>query len=269
MRSPVCILREQFVRSYLLFKDIARLLKPRPDLFRDPTLNRSSSSPAGDAGDPLPHSTMIHTCPPCHGGRAGSVFSTAKSESSDIGDPRNWLCCSPSYLCLPPAKPPTVYFLYPLAWMVAPYCPAATVKPKPSIELWGVGDLAMATPFLQAASRGFNVTLLAKSFAEELRNYYWPEVRVLLCQAPWTAFRGKYRLYCWPWREMWRLVRNLRLETFDFGVSARQDPRDHLLLRLVDSKQRLGFPRSGSQYLLTQPLMPPAPPAHVTNTGAC
>jgi ADP-heptose:LPS heptosyltransferase len=137
------------------------------------------------------------------------------------------------------------------------------VKPKLLVlELWGVGDLAIATPFLQAASRGFNVTLLAKSFAEDLRNYYWPEVRVVLCHAPWTAFRGKYRLYCWPWRKLWRLVRKLRSETFDFGVSVRRDPRDHLFLRLVDSKQRLSFPRAGSEYLLTRPLMPPAPPAH-------
>ena len=36
------------------------------------------------------------------------------------------------------------------------------------IELWGMGDLVIATPFLQAASRKYAVTLLAKPYALDL-----------------------------------------------------------------------------------------------------
>ena len=37
------------------------------------------------------------------------------------------------------------------------------LKPKLFInELWGLGDLVIATPFLRAASEKFDVTLLAK-----------------------------------------------------------------------------------------------------------
>jgi ADP-heptose:LPS heptosyltransferase len=46
------------------------------------------------------------------------------------------------------------------------------------------------------------------------------------------------------------------------GVSARWDPRDHFLLRLVGAKRRVGYPRLGSRYLLNQHLHRPAPESH-------
>jgi len=47
---------------------------------------------------------------------------------------------------------------------------------------------------------------------------------------------------------------SLRREKFDVALSARWDPRDHFLLRLTGAKARLGFPRTGSQIFLTEPL---------------
>jgi ADP-heptose:LPS heptosyltransferase len=139
----------------------------------------------------------------------------------------------------------------------------AAVKPKLLVlELWGIGDLAIATPFLQAASEEFEVTLLAKPFALELKSHFWPKVEVLAFTAPWTRFRGKYRLHTWPWKELNRLRRSLRKGKFDWAVSARWDPRDHLLLGISAAKQRLGFPRLGSQMLLTESLQKPPPISH-------
>lgn len=46
---------------------------------------------------------------------------------------------------------------------------APALKPKLLIvELWGLGDLVIATPFLRAVSEQFDVTLLAKPFALDL-----------------------------------------------------------------------------------------------------
>jgi len=136
-------------------------------------------------------------------------------------------------------------------------------KPKLLVvELWGVGDLAIATPFLRAASERFAVTLLAKSHALELQRRFWPEVRVIPFVAPWTAFRGKYHLWRWPWRELFDLRRNLRAENFEFGLSARWDSRDHLMLKFLGIKNRLGFPLLGSSVFLTGPLKAPGPTAH-------
>jgi ADP-heptose:LPS heptosyltransferase len=130
------------------------------------------------------------------------------------------------------------------------------------VELWGLGDLVIATPFLQAASRRYAVTLLAKPFAVDLQKRFWQEVNVVPFVAPWTAFKHKYRLWAWPGREMFRLRKELAAQRFDFGLSARWDPRDHLLLWLARARTRLGFPRLGSGIGLERTLARPEPQAH-------
>jgi ADP-heptose:LPS heptosyltransferase len=129
------------------------------------------------------------------------------------------------------------------------------------VELWGLGDLIIATPFLRAASEKYSVSLVAKPYARDLQERFWPGVRVVPFVAPWTAFRGKYHLWAWPWRELFRL-RKLMAERFDLGLSARWDPRDHLLLWLLRTRRRLGFSRLRSQLFLTEPLTRPDPAAH-------
>jgi len=136
---------------------------------------------------------------------------------------------------------------------------------KPSlliIELWGLGDLVIATPLIQAASQHFAVTLLAKPYAQDLQSRLWPEVEVVPFVAPWTAFQGKYRLWKWPLRDMLRLRKQLVARRFDVGLSARWDPRDHFLLRAFGVQKRLGFPRLRSQMFLTHPQVSPAPREH-------
>ncbi len=137
------------------------------------------------------------------------------------------------------------------------------MKPKLLIiELWGLGDLVLATPFLRAAAEKFEVTLVAKPYAQDLQARFWPGVSVRPFVAPWTAFKGKYVLHRWPWRGFFRLQRQLAAEHFDVGLSARWDPRDHTLLWLAGARARLGFPRLGSQFFLTRPLAKPDPRDH-------
>jgi ADP-heptose:LPS heptosyltransferase len=137
------------------------------------------------------------------------------------------------------------------------------IKPRLLVtELWALGDLVLGTSFLRAAVEKYDVTILAKPYAEELRDRFWPGVKVMPFTAPWTAFRRKYHLLSWPWREMFRLARVLRSEHYDVAVSARWDPRNHLLLVLAGARQRFGFPRLGSQIFLTHPLVRPEVEAH-------
>ncbi len=97
------------------------------------------------------------------------------------------------------------------------------------------------------------MTLLAKPFALDLQARFWQDIKVVPFVAPWTAFQHKYRVFSWPWRQIFRL-RHLMAERFDVGLSARWDPRDHLLMRLLRVRRRLGFPRIGSQVFLSQAL---------------
>jgi len=137
-------------------------------------------------------------------------------------------------------------------------------EPKSSllvVELWGLGDLVIASPFLQAATERYQVTLLAKPYATDLHHRFWPAVKVEPFVAPWTSFRRKYRIYAWPWGEMLRL-RRASAGRFDIGLSGRWDPRDHLLLRVLGVRRRLGFSRLNSRVFLTDPLPRPEPTAH-------
>lgn len=137
------------------------------------------------------------------------------------------------------------------------------LKPKLLIvELWGLGDLVIATPFLRAAVERYEVTLLAKPYAMDLQRRLWPEVRIVPFVAPWTAFKNKYRLWRWPFPQIIRLRRELTARHFDVGISARWDPRDHFLLNLVGAKKRIGFPRVRSGIFLTDALARPRPEAH-------
>ncbi len=130
------------------------------------------------------------------------------------------------------------------------------------LEFWGLGDLVIATPFLRAASEKFAVTLVAKPFAADLQPRFWPDVTVETFTAPWTAFRSKYHLWQWPWREMVRLRRSLVVQQFDYAVSARWDPRDHFVLQASGATERLGFSRLQSRRYLTQELTRPNALAH-------
>ena len=125
-----------------------------------------------------------------------------------------------------------------------------------------MGDLVIATPFLRAASERYEVTLVCRPAWQDLQARFWPQVRVIPFLAPWTAFTGKYQLLRWPWGNFFRLRRELVRSQFDVGLSARWDPRDHLLLTLARAKERLGFPRMMSKMFLTRPLARPEPAEH-------
>lgn len=128
------------------------------------------------------------------------------------------------------------------------------------VELWGLGDLALALPFIHAALLHSRVTLLAKPHAGPLVQRFCPEVELIPFTAPWTAFRGKYRMHHWPWAELSAQLDTLRQRRFAAALSARPDPRDHLLMALTGTNVRLGFPRNGSRLLLTDPLTRPTAP---------
>jgi len=144
------------------------------------------------------------------------------------------------------------------SWQLLPRCVKPTLL---VIELWGLGDLVIASPFMQAASRKYDVTLLAKPYAIDLQQRFWPGVRVVPFHAPWTAFRRKYRFLSWPWRDILRL-RHLARENFDLGLSARWDPRDHFLLKVLRVRYRYGFPRLRSKVFLTDPIERPEMDSH-------
>ena len=131
----------------------------------------------------------------------------------------------------------------------------ASPKPKLLIcELWGIGDLVLATTLLRLALVDYEVHLLAKPHARPLLQRTFPGVVFHEWIAPWTAHSGKYRLWEWPWRGILRIFWSLWRCRFDAAVSVRPDPRDHLLMWLVRARRRFGFGVKGSALLLNEAL---------------
>ncbi len=122
------------------------------------------------------------------------------------------------------------------------------------LEFWGIGDLTLATTILDAATAKYEVTIAGKPTAEVLLGPSYPNVKFISFDPPWTAFRGKYRLWRWPWGELGAFLARLHRERFDVAVSVRNDPRDHLLMVLAGIRERVGFPSHGSNPLLTRPV---------------
>jgi ADP-heptose:LPS heptosyltransferase len=130
------------------------------------------------------------------------------------------------------------------------------------LELWGLGDLTFSTPMLRQAVEKFSVTLVGKAHARPLLAGTFPEIEFVAYDAPWSAYKDKYRLWRWNWRELMALIGQLRRHDFDAAVSVRNDPRDHLLLLLAGAKRRYAFPVRGSSAFLTDPLVHRNPKQH-------
>lgn len=143
--------------------------------------------------------------------------------------------------------------------------PRAQAVPRKALflELWGLGDAVLMTPALHALrNAGAEVHVLARPASRALLEPAFPELHWIEWTAPWTAFRGKYRLWRWPWREITRLLARLRRESYTDGFSARPDPRDHLWLWLAGVRQRHGFRHRLSWPWLNYPLPWPDAPRH-------
>lgn len=126
------------------------------------------------------------------------------------------------------------------------------MKPKLLVvELWGLGDLCFSTTFLREAVEQYDIWVVAKPYARELLSATYPSLRFVNFNAPWTAYRGKYKLWRWSWRELSSVIWQLRKERFDFAVSARSDPRDHWLMWMAGARKRFGYLHAGSQVFLT------------------
>src|SRR5438874_1373777 len=131
-------------------------------------------------------------------------------------------------------------------------------KPKLLVcELWGLGDLTLATALIDRARSEYEVHLLAKPHARDLLRPTYPDVIFHDYVAPWTAHYHKYDLWKWDWPKLFQIVVDLRAEHFDAAVSVRLDPRDHFLMWLSGAKRRIGFPTKGSGVFLHDHLHEP------------
>ncbi|MDD5691543.1 MAG: hypothetical protein PHC37_07630, partial [Candidatus Omnitrophica bacterium] len=81
------------------------------------------------------------------------------------------------------------------------------------LELWGIGDIVLASGVLKQLKRSFpkvEIVLLAKEHSKEVLFYNSSIDRIIAYDFPWTKFSGKYLLWTWDWIGLFMLIKRLR-----------------------------------------------------------
>ncbi|MDD5155667.1 MAG: glycosyltransferase family 9 protein [Candidatus Omnitrophica bacterium] len=128
------------------------------------------------------------------------------------------------------------------------------VKKVLIIELWGIGDLIMASSVFKPLRRKFpeaQIVLLSKPDAQTLFSGAGLINKFIVFDFPWVKFQNKYRFWRWDWQGLISVVRELREERFDLAIDARGDVRNNLLSFLTGARSRLGYNWTGGGFFLT------------------
>ncbi len=132
------------------------------------------------------------------------------------------------------------------------------------VELWQIGDIVLATPFLRALRGCFpssRITLVGKPHAVELLAESGLVDEVIVAELPWTRPKRKYALTDYDWPSLGALMRTLRSRRFDLAFDARMDLRNNAFVALTGARRRVGFRYGGGDWLLTD-AVPAEPRSH-------
>lgn len=133
------------------------------------------------------------------------------------------------------------------------------------LELWGIGDVVLATGALAALRSMYpeaEIHFLGKSYSNELLDKHCSNAIVQEFSFPWTeGLKGKYHILRWPWREMVELIKALRGNKYDIVLEPRGDIRNHVLMRLIGAKNNIGF-SFGSGWMLDSVAELPSKDSH-------
>jgi heptosyltransferase-2 len=123
------------------------------------------------------------------------------------------------------------------------------------LELWNIGDVILAMPFL-AQLRGLfpraKITLVSRPFASELLAGTGLVDEFVATDFAWVpaahlGLPGKAI-------DLWRLSRKLRRRNFDLAFSARLHVGEHFVLAVTGAKRRVGFALGKRDAALTDPV---------------
>jgi ADP-heptose:LPS heptosyltransferase len=122
------------------------------------------------------------------------------------------------------------------------------------LELWHIGDLVIAMPFLAALRMRFpsaRITLLSKSHANPVLANTGLVDDFVAFDFPWTFLEEDRRRRLTELLQIPAVVRRLRKYGFDLAFDCSRDGRNHLLMYLTGAARRVGFAFGGGDYLLT------------------
>ena len=133
------------------------------------------------------------------------------------------------------------------------------------VELWNIGDLILAMPFLAQLRRKFpnaRTSLLARPVAEDLLAGTGLVDEVVAADLTWNPDESVYARMAKKTNQLWKTWRMLRGREFDLAFSARQHIREHVLLAMVSARRRVGFGVGTSSAILSDVIAVDDPDRH-------
>jgi len=134
---------------------------------------------------------------------------------------------------------------------------AAVSRPPKRIlvsELWHIGDVVIAMPFLAALRQLFPdaaITLLSKSHAGVTLANTGLVDEVVSFDFPWTFLDHDRKPALRELFQIPSVVRQLRRSRFDLAFDCSRDGRNHFLMFLTGAARRVGFAFGGGEFFLT------------------
>jgi ADP-heptose:LPS heptosyltransferase len=131
------------------------------------------------------------------------------------------------------------------------------------VELWNIGDLVLAMPFLAQLRVLFpraKISLLAKPIAGELLSGTGLVDEVIPADMAFASYgvRSASKIAI----DVWRTAKKLRVRDFDLAFSSRLHIREQALLAFSGARRTVGYPVRNNPQILTDPVATSAEAVH-------
>jgi heptosyltransferase-2 len=122
------------------------------------------------------------------------------------------------------------------------------------IELWNIGDVVLAMPFLAQLRALFpqaKVTMLAQPHARTILAGTGLVDEFIETELGWSESAVRHNPLAYNWRELARVRRELKRRKLDVAFSSRMHVREHVVLAISEATRRVAFSLGGGQRVLT------------------
>ncbi len=132
--------------------------------------------------------------------------------------------------------------------------PNASIQRILVIELWNIGDVVLAMPFLAQLRVLFpqaKVTMLAQPHARTILAGTGLVDDFVETELGWSESAVRHNPLAYNWRELARVRRELKRRQLDVAFSSRMHVREHVVLALSGARRRVAFSLGDGHRVLT------------------
>jgi ADP-heptose:LPS heptosyltransferase len=133
------------------------------------------------------------------------------------------------------------------------------------VELWNIGDIVLALPFLAQLHAVFpsaRITMLARPHAKTILAGTDLVDEFIETELGWSERATRFNPLGYNWSELRRVRRELRARRFDIAFKSRMHIREHLVLAISGATRRVAFAFGHGDRVLTDAIPVGDPDRH-------